>query len=352
MNFVPTTAKFLGGTTMRASALMMMLFLAACAPHAPEAPAPESLPRASVRVAVAQDVSRPATEQVVGTVTAKNRPVVAAKLSGTISALNADVGDTVTAGQLLAEIDAREINARLNQALPELERAEQDLERMKKLLAERAIAQRELDDADARYRRAVAAVDEARTMLDYTKVTAPIDGVVRVRRVDVGDLAAPGRALFELESVDALRFEAALPESITGHLKRGDTARVFVDALGTEIEARLSEITPSADPLSRTFLTRFDLPPTPGLVAGQFGRVRIPLGAVSELCVPREAVVERGQMQLVFVVADQTARLRIVKTGQGDGDNVVILSGLRAGEEIVVTGADKLIDGQPLEVVQ
>jgi RND family efflux transporter MFP subunit len=111
----------------------------------------------------------------------------------------------------------------------------------------------------------------------------------------------------------------------------------------------VGEIAPAADPGSRTFLVKLDLPSQPGLRAGQFGRVAMPVGETSALRVPASAVVQRGQMELIFVVNDNQARLRLVKTGKRLGDEVELVSGVEAGEKIVAEGAVGLMDGQPVE---
>jgi hypothetical protein len=105
-----------------------------------------------------------------------------------------------------------------------------------------------------------------------------------------------------------------------------------------------------ADPGSRTFRVKLDLPPTPGLRSGAFGRVAVPVGETSTLRVPAPALVVRGQMEMVFVVAGPTAQLRLVKTGKRLGGEVELVSGVRAGEQVVIEGAAQLTDGQPVTV--
>jgi multidrug efflux pump subunit AcrA (membrane-fusion protein) len=112
----------------------------------------------------------------------------------------------------------------------------------------------------------------------------------------------------------------------------------------------VSEIAPNTDPGSRTFRIKVDLPPTPSLRPGQFVRLLVPVEERRSLRVPAAAVVQRGQLEIVFVAAHQIAQLRLAKTGRGFGDTVEILSGLDAGDSVVVAGADRLSDGQPLEV--
>jgi len=133
-------------------------------------------------------------------------------------------------------------------------------------------------------------------------------------------------------------------------LRLSEKMAVRVAALTNEIPATVSEIAPAADPNSRTFRVKLDLPPTPGLRLGQFGRVTVPLNEVASVRIPATAVVVRGQMEIVFVVESQKAQLRLVKTGKRLGDEWEVVSGLNAGESIVVDGAASLSDGQPVEV--
>jgi RND family efflux transporter MFP subunit len=193
-----------------------------------------------------------------------------------------------------------------------------------------------------------AAVIEAETMLGYSKVTAPFDGVVTRKLADVGDLASPGKALIEMEDPAALRLEAAVPEAIIDRVSLGSTLIVRIG--NKELEGIVREMSPTADPNSRTLLVKLDLPSTPGLRTGQFGRVAVPVAETSVLRVPASAVLQKGQMELVFIRNGNHAQLRIVKTGKPTGEEIQILSGVNAGEEVITSGVETLVDGQPIEV--
>lgn len=307
------------------------------------------LPTASVRAQIVESKSRVATEEVVGTVRAKLRSVIEAKVSGKIEQLLVVPGQQVKAGELLATIDAREVQARYDQAVALRQQAEADLKRLASLFEQKILSQAEYDNAQARARVAVATVTEAETMLSYTKVAAPFAGVITRKHADVGDLATPGKPLLEMEDSTALRLEADVPEAVVGKLKLNDRLPVRISALEKELEGVVSEIAPAADPNSRTFLVKLDLPATAGLRAGQFGRVAMPVGETSALRVPASALIQRGQMEFVFVVVDGKAQMRIVKTGKRIGNEVELVSGVSAGEKIVVDGAGSLVDGQPVE---
>ena len=312
--------------------------------------APQSLPDVAVRTVVVESKTRIATEEVVGTVRAKLRSVIEAKVSGKIEQMLVVPGQQVKADELLATIDAREVQARYDQAAALRQQAEADLKRLTSLLDQQVLSQAEFDSAQARARVTIAGVIEAETMLSYTKVTAPFAGVITRKHADVGDLAAPGKPLLEMEDSTTLRLEADVPEAVVGKLKLGDKLPVRIATLETELEGIVSEIAPAADPSSRTFLVKLDLPGAPSLRAGQFGRVAMPVGETTALRVPVAAVTQRGQMELVFIVSDGKAQLRIVKTGKRIGADVELVSGVSAGEKIVTEGATELLDGQPVNV--
>lgn len=327
--------------------LAAMLGLTSCSKQA-ELTTPDRLPAVAVRLQTVEKKSRPATEEVVGTVRARLRSVIEAKVSGKIDRMLVVPGQNVKTGELLASIEAREVQARLDQALAVRQQAEADLKRFAALLEQKILAQAEFDAAQSKFRVADGAVREAETLLSYTQVTAPFDGVITRKHADVGDLATPGKPLLEMEDARTLRLEADVPEAVIGRVALGDKLPVRIAALETEVEGTVSEISPAADPGSRTFLVKLDLPAQPGVRAGQFGRVAMPVGETSALRVPASAVIQRGQMEIVFVVNESQAQLRLVKTGKRIGSEVELVSGLEAGERIVVEGTAGLMDGQPV----
>ncbi len=333
---------------LRTSILGLALLLTAGCGRTPEHESAAALPIATVRVQTVESRKRLATEEVVGTVQPKLHAVIEAKVSGRIEKLPVVPGQSVKAGELLAELDAREIQARFDQARAVREQAESDLKRLTVLLEQKTITQAEFDSVQAHYRVATAALTEAETMLGYTKVIAPFDGVITRKTADVGDLAAPGKTLLEMADTRALRLEADVPEAVIGNLALGEKLPVRIAAVAGPLDGTVGELAPAADPNSRTFLVKLDLPAAQGLRAGQFGRVSVPVGETTALRVPAVAVVRRGQMELVFVEINRRAQLRLVKTGKRVGDEVELVSGVTAGEQVVVDGADGLVDGQPL----
>ncbi len=311
---------------------------------------PPELPPASVQVVPVTERPVPATEEVVGTVRARLRAMLEAKVAGRIAHLPVVAGQSVRRGDLIAQLEVQEIQARLDQARAAAEQAERDLQRYTALLQQKAVTQAEFDGVEARARIARAAVAEAGSMLEYARLTAPFDGVVSRKFADVGDLASPGRPLVELEDPADLRVEADVSEALIARVQAGARMAVQVPDRPTPLEATVSEIAPAADPNSRTFRVKLDLPAGSGLRLGQFVRVQIPLGATPGLLVPAGAVVRRGQLHLVFVVEEGHARMRLVKVGRPLGAEVELLSGVQPGDRVVSAGAESLRDGQPVRL--
>ena len=330
-------------------ALAAASLLAGCKPEKP-AVAESPLPVAQVRAALAQAGAHRATEEVIGTVRPKLSATVEAKVSGRIEQMRAVPGRPVKAGDLLAQLDVREVQARVDQAKATLQQADRDLGRFKTLLEQKTVTQSEFDAVEARQRIARASLTEAETLLDHARVVAPFDGVITRKLADVGDLAAPGKPLCEIEKPGEWRLEADVPEALIDRVQVAARMPVQVASLTNAIEGAVSEIAPASDPVSRTFLVKLDLPTMPGLRAGQFGRVAVPVGESSVLRVPASAVIQRGQLEIAFVMAGPRAQLRLVKTGKRFGSDLEIVSGIAAGETVIVEGVARLRDGQPVEV--
>ena len=330
-----------------ATPLVTVLLISLCAGCRRDQAARSELAPISVRLQTIEAKPHVAAEEVVGTVRPKLHSVIEAKISGRIEKLLVVPGQEVKARELLVQLDAREAKARLDQAIAVRQQAENDLKRYEVLRTKQVVTPADFEAAQSKAQIAAAAAAEAETNLAYGTITAPFDGVITRKLADVGDLAALGKALLEIEDPRVLQFEAAVPEAVINHVKLG--ARFPVHVVSNELEGIVSEIAPSADVTSRTFLVKLDLPNAIGLRGGQFGRVAIPVSETHVLRAPATAVVQRGQMEFVFIVADHRAQLRIVKTGRRFGNEIELLSGVSAGEQVVTEHATSLIDGQLLE---
>jgi RND family efflux transporter MFP subunit len=334
------------------SLLTILAALALTACHSKKENASESLPPVAVRTIVVENKARPSSEEVVGTVRARLRAAIEPKVSARIETLLVAPGQMVKTGDLIAQLDPREIQAKLDQALALREQATRDLARSRELLDKKITTQADFDAVQARARVTEGAAREMEAMLGYTKVVAPFDGIVTRKLADVGDLAAPGKPIIEMEDPRALRFEADVPEALIGHVKIGAKLLVQVAEGAAPIDGTVVEVAPVADAASRTFLVKLDLPAVESTRSGQFGRVWVQTGESKSIRVPTSAIMVRGQVECVFVIANQHAQLRIVRTGKRTGGEAEILSGVSSGERVVGEGAESLRDGQPVTLKQ
>jgi RND family efflux transporter MFP subunit len=224
--------------------------------------------------------------------------------------------------------------------------------------AEAESAGRMLQSLEAKRRQVLARIDQAKADVagsqvysSFTRIAAPINGVVVSRQADIGYMAAPGAPLLTIESGTDYRLEAAVQESQINKIHLRDQVRVQIDALGQqELAGTVVEIVPASDPASRTYLVKISISPPGGnqqiIRSGLYGKARFITGQTQAITIPRIAVVERGQLTSVYVV-DQSgiARMRLVKTGKTYSDRVEVLSGLKEGEQIVVEGVAAVNDG-------
>jgi RND family efflux transporter MFP subunit len=322
-----------------------------------------------------------------GTVRARQSASIAAKIAANILEVQVHTGDHVQAGQTLILLDRRDLEANLRRAeaagtetesaISEIEsaivsaRASVDLarvthKRFQDLLAKASVSQQEFDESQARFTSAQAALEmaiskrrqmeahrsqveaevaAARVALGYATLTASFAGLVTERKADPGSLATPGAPLLTLEREGSLRLEASIDESRLGLVRLGESVSVAIDGLNRTAIGRVVEIVPSVDSATRTFSAKIDLPVLQGLRAGMFGRAAFAAGQREAVLVPEPAVLERGQIRSVYVVEGDTARLRFLTLGEARDNRREVLSGLTAGERIIVAPPPLLTDG-------
>lgn len=342
--------------------------------HAPTAPPIVS--GLTLTTIAVQDL--PETLESVGTVRARTSALVSARIPGTVNLLQAREGDRVRKGQLLGQLESHENVAHATGAVAAIDEAKRGLEeaqarqkladatfsRFKVLYDEQALTRQEFEArqterdlagqavarAEARLRQTQEAARAAGTLADFTRIVAPISGIIVAKQTDLGATVFPGQPLFTIEDEAGYQLELAIPESHLRDVKTGTTVQVTIDAVGTSFTGRISEVVPASDPGSRTFLAKV---PTPGqgVRSGMFGRGSIALNSkVKGVKVPKSAVFERGALTAVWTVgSDDLVRMRLVKTGRESGDQIEILSGLQDGDRMVTAGQDKAVDGARLQ---
>ncbi len=306
------------------------------------------------------EVEKEYFHEVVGTLKAASRVVIASKVLATIEEITVRAGDRVEAGDLLVKLDDADLQARKRQAEQAVVAAEatyneakREFDRVKSLFEQSAVArsdydraQRSLTVAEADRRRAEEALKESMVMLSYTTIVAPKSGRLIDRLAEPGDLAQPGKPLLVLYDASSLRVEAPVPETLAMKLKVGEALRVRIDALDGEFESPIVEIVPQADAPSRSFLVKVSLPKRDDLYEGMVARLFIPAGERRHLCLAADAIVRMGQLEFVDVIRDdETLERRLVKTGRfGTPDRLEVLSGLAAGERVVLYSKEQPSD--------
>ena len=300
-----------------------------------------------------QAESQPLIELAAGTLRAKVETVISPIITATISSIAVWAGDEVNAGDVLATLDARELQARVDQAQQavvaaraRLAQTKKDLARVRRIMkadpgavskAERDRLQTTLSTARAELVRLQRQTDESRTALSHSKLMAPIAGRIVERLADPGDTARAGEPLLRMYDPNTLRLEASIRESVASKLSKGQALTAEIDALKRQYPVVVDEIVPSADSGSRSFLVKVSLADGTGLYPGMFGRLMIPIGQVETIFIPAGAVTRVGQLDFVMVKTDQGAVRRYVRLGEpGPDDRVEVISGLKPGDQIFI----------------
>jgi RND family efflux transporter MFP subunit len=334
--------------------------------------------------------SLPDVYEATGTVRSATTSVLSAQISGTVRDVRVKPGDHVRRGQVLAVIDDRGPRAQVaaaqagveeaTQGLAEIEHAlqaaaadrqfaEATFRRYQGLLEKNSVSRQEFEGAEAKYKGALAneralqakkkqieargeqarsQQESAETLFSYSRVTSPLDGVVTAKAVDPGTVVMPGMPLLTVEDPGHYRLEANLPEQLLPKVTLGTTVEIRTEH--GKLQGRVAEIVPAADTASRTFLVKIDLPRDCGCRSGEYGTAGFAVGQERRLSVPRQALVEHGELEGVFVANPQgVLEYRLVKTGKDLGERVEILSGISEGDRIAVSAVERLRDGVRVE---
>ena len=368
--------------------------LSGCGGTEPQPKGASTAPAIAVQTATVSTQQWPDVYEATGTVRARTAAVLSSKVMAYVRQVAVQVGDRVQEGQLLVTLDAQDLDTKVRgaeaaeaevmSAVPEadsgvagakanLDLAQSTFQRMQELASKKSISNQEFDEASARLKSAQAAYEMARAkrtqldskrasvqqeirgasiMRDYTRISAPFSGVVTTKSVEPGNLAAPGAPLLTVEREGAYRLEASVDESRLPFVKAGQAVDVALESLDRRFTAHVSEIVPSVDAASRTYIVKIDLPAMPNLRSGMFGRAMFPLGTRKVATIPPPAMVEHGQLQSVFVIEDGCARTRLITTGERRQSAVEVLSGLSEGEKLVSPVPAGLTDGARVEVRQ
>lgn len=318
-----------------------------------------------VTVVAAQRADFVTSVSATGTVASLREAKIASTLPGIVAEVFVIEGQRVPRGAPLMrlrtdQMAATEAQARAGvaQAKAALHLADISVRRMRELSQFSAVSRQELDAAEAQFVAAQAQLElteatlaAAQIQLRDATVTAPFAGTITQRLVEPGEAVSPAAPSFVLAQLDAVYVELAVPERQRPGLRAGQPVAITVDALaGSQFAGRIQEIEPAAMSSSRSFLVKVRVPNSRGtLRPGMFARGTITAGVrPNVLQVPEGAVLATAGNPIVFVVQDGKAVRREVTLGDRQNGRVEIASALEAGEQVVVSGAAGLTDGQPV----
>lgn len=282
-----------------------------------------------------------------GRIEAVNQATVSAQTSGRIAALPFDVNDFVDAGAVIMRFTDTEQRAALTRAEAALgesqaryAQAEQEFERVSSMFENATVsrarfdqAKADKDAAQARLNAARSGVGTAREQLEYTVVRAPYAGIVAKRHVELGELVSPGQPLITGLSLQSLRVNVDVPQSMFHAVRTIGKAFVYID--DKRIAGEDLTFFPVADAAANTFRVRVELPDgSATLYPGMIVKVGFVVGETKRLLIPETAVVRRSELSAVYVVSDDSVALRQVRLGRRYGDSFEVLAGLSEGETV------------------
>lgn len=305
------------------------------APGVVSAPVGEPIPAGAVTVRVDR-VRAPGWVEVPATVESETKTTLSAKIPAHVREVLVGAGAVVTQGQDLIRLDDREIAEQVAAAEAQLRQAEAEYRRTKGLFDSKAATEQQLLAAETARDAARAQLERANVMLSYARIVAPMDGIVTERRVEAGDLAAPGMPLLTIYDPRRMRVEAAVPMRLAEKLKLGDELDVEFAQPAVCRRGQISEIVSEIDPASRTQRVKVRVAESDGLRPGAFARLIVPTEPAERIRAPVSAVERIGQLEYVRVARGDRMVRRMVRTGVQRDGQVEVLAGLDDGDVIVV----------------
>jgi len=293
----------------------------------------------------------------VGTLSAIQGVAVSSEVAGIIGSIGFDSGTAVKQGALLVQLDAAAELADLRALEAQLKLARLDYDRATALGMRTALSQAQLDRARSQLDSLAAQADAQRATINRKSIRAPFDGVLGIRKVDVGEYLAPGTPIVSLQRLDVLYVDFNVPERYLQQLQVGKTVTISTAAYpDREFTGAVSAISPNVDDKTRNVQLRATIPNTETLLRpGMFARVAVLSGGIeSVLTLPRTAISFYPYGDSVFVILGEgdgiTAERRHVTTGRVRDGKVELLSGVSSGDKVVNAGQLKLQSGQPVVI--
>lgn len=305
-----------------------------------------------------------------GTIETEQHADISTRMMGYVSKIHVKVGDQVTKGQLLVNINNTDIVAKeaqvkagIIQAKAGFQNAEKDYNRFKTLFNQQSASQKELDDMTTRYEVAKAQLEAAKQMqnevnahLNYSNLTAPFSGTITGKYVNEGDMANPGMPLISIEGQGTFLATAMIPETNIASISKGQKVMVFIKSSNEQISGTVSEVSNSARLTGGQYIAKIKLDKSAvKLYSGMFVTTHFPTknNANNTILVPESSIVKKGELRGIYTVSESnTALLRWVRLGASIGDNVEILTGLSQNETYILSSESKLYNGATIIIKQ
>ena len=316
------------------------------------------VPAATVSATKATAESWPSRVSAVGTAQAVKGTQVTTEVDGIVDSIGFESGGSVQAGQILLTLDRKVDRAQLQALEAQAKLADIQVKRDRKLLAQKAISESQLDQSTAQAQAARADVAAQRARVDLKVIRAPFSGELGIRKVDLGDHLAPGAPIVSLQSLDPIYVNFKLPQQQLAAVHVGQSVDVSVDMDGDRwLKGHLTAIDPLIDTSTRNFAAQATFEnPDHVLRPGMFVRLEIDLGSSENvIAVPQTAISFNPYGDSVWIIGKDkngklTAERRVVKTGRRRGDFVQIVAGLEAGDQVATSGLLKLRNGVPVKI--
>lgn len=308
----------------------------------------------SVETVIVEPKIMDATVSAAGALNSRNTSVLSSKVMGKVVELTVHEGDYVSPGTSLMRIESGEITAQVYQAQAAYNNAKLQFERIKSLFSQNAATQMEMDQATLGFESAKAGLNAAKAMESYTMITAPIAGRIVEKKINVGEMALPGQPVLRIEDNGSLRLEVTVKEQDIRFVGTGKPVTVRIDALpGKELKARVAQVIPAADPRTHSFVVKVDVPADRGLITGMYGKALFSIGKRNAILVPRSSIVEMSGVSGVYVVSSEgNAVFQMVQPGEEQGGMIEAVTGLKAGDRVIVAGQVSGMDGRKVVVAQ
>jgi membrane fusion protein (multidrug efflux system) len=319
-------------------------------------------PPEAVTTVVAQQEQWPATLDVIGTMVAVHGVTVSADLPGIVDRIYIESGRAVKAGDILVELDTRQEQAQLAAAVAARDLTRVSLDRTRGLAQEGILSQADNDRAAAEHKQAEARVGEIQATIDRKHIRAPFSGVVGIRQVNLGQYLSGGTPVIPMQSLDPIYVNFNVPQQELGRVHIGGDVRVHAEAVDPEgFAGKITAVDSVVDEGTRNLKIQATLANPQGkLRPGMFVDTQVLIGASHDIiALPASAVNYAPYGNSVFVVEElkgskgetyRGVRQQVVKLGTARGDQVAVLSGLRAGEEVATSGVFKLRNGAAVHV--